>query len=309
MRTFEDPRTDFENWRNNIALNEKRIIIGNLKSALNFLSNNRHAYGGWSYQKGESITDLHLSALSLEAIKLSNDPDPDSQFILQNAIPYFRDLIKDGLDNFDEEKLADSLNINIILGQSTQEIMSKLLELRQENGWVRPDPSLGLTCTILIALMNIEDSPKEIIKKFIDRLIREQNEDGGWPSVRANNSEIIPTCYVLRALFAYNDKTIDNNIAKGLNFLAEALKKDNWINEQDTFVVAILLRTIGEIGGIDFRIVKSIMDSFYQRINSDGGWGLAKGLPSEIEYTALAVIALISMGKINLFLRISFMQR
>jgi hypothetical protein len=282
----------------NITLKETSILTERLEKSFKFLREAQNEKGYCCYEK-DNIIDLHLSALSVRAFKMIQTHD--SEILLENALPRLKEIMKSDASKFNENTLVDVLNIIIDYSprmiELENDIVSRLMEIRQEMGWGRPDPSLGATCRALIALMKSDFSPKDVLNKYLKQLVSSQNpEDGGWGH-REGKGEIITTCYALRVLYLSKDSSLEGNISRGKNFLKKFLEDSNWLEQQDNFIISSILLTLGDIKDENYKIINSLASRLYQSMNSDGGWGLAKDLPSEIEYTALSLAALISVGE------------
>jgi len=215
-----------------LILKQISILTENLESTFKFLGDHQNEKGCWCGSKSNK-TDLHLSALSIRAIKMIQTHDSD--ILLENALSHLKDIISKGASEFDEDTLIDSLNIIIDYSPRMIElengVVTRLMDKRQEMGWGKPNPSLGLTCRALIALVRSDLSQKDIINRYIKQLIKAQYPDGGW-SHRDSKGEIITTCYAMRALYHTKDSSLKDFILHGKNYLKKFLENSVWLNDQ-----------------------------------------------------------------------------
>jgi hypothetical protein len=301
---------DFGNIHQSIADNKRSFTPSDLRDSIKYLINAANTEGCWGIQKG-APTDIYLSALSIEAIKMSNEHEYDA--ILENAVSRLKVIIGSDAKTLNEDNLINILNINSDSQHNDKtiekKIVSQLISLKQDNGWGKPEPSLILSCRTILAFIKIGELQNKISRDYVDYLVRYQNsEDGGWGTTQDSKSALIPTCFALRVLTNYNDKASSNARSKGANFLIGYLDQSTWKNIEDTYVIANILKAIGNIEEIPYKIIKEGVEALYGKRNSDGGWGLTKkGSPSGIEATALSISALISAGE-NSFISASLVE-
>jgi hypothetical protein len=88
-----------------------------------------------------------------------------------------------------------------------------------------------------------------------------------------------------------------NNQTSAVNYLLNFFQTQKWKDLGDTFRIASVLQVLGEIEKVPLQIIQNGIESLYERANFDGGWGGAKGEPSNNEYTAVSMIALYLAGE------------
>jgi squalene-hopene/tetraprenyl-beta-curcumene cyclase len=235
--------------------------------------------------------------------------------------PGFFDL----LDESARERVKEWL-----LDQQYQEIHPYTRAL--PGGWAWTDLSGGVpdaddTAGALIALFHLglwDDEVEQAVTSGIQWLVRLQNRDGGVPTFRRgwgklpfDRSAPDLTAHALLALFIWSEKgvldpsqkkDVDRTLKKGVTYLRKNQRKDGaWIPlwfgnesalklENPVYGTARVLSALAFIGSESHGGVKAMADRGAKWLidsqNRDGGWGGARGVPSSIEETSLAVFAL-----------------
>lgn len=290
----------FEEWHHIIAVNEQTFISSTMDKAAKYLRDARNEEGDWGYYKGLP-TNIHASSLAIEALQISSGKGIES-FAAEDATVRMRSVISSNLDSYGIQELVDLLNI--LSGSESRDselelrLVAHLNDLSHDVGWGDPELSISLSCRVILAYMNLEKPPQDIIKRWIDYLVKfQRSEDGGWGATPDSKSDIIPTCQALRVLNRYSDKSLAEIRSASFEFLRDYFKSKNWNDLNDTFTITTVLRTLGEIEDFPFEIMQEGIDSLYERVNLDGGWGVEKGKTSNVEHTALSIIALSSAGE------------
>jgi hypothetical protein len=302
--------TKLEEWHYIIAHKEQTFISPIMEKAAKFLQNARNERSGWGYYKGLP-TDIHASSLAIEALRIfykereiSAEDTTEHKISAEDATEHIKKtFMRDNLDTFGVQELVDLLNIvsGTELRDSELElkVMARLKDLRHGVGWGDPEPSISLSCGVILAFMKLENPPQEVIKQWVDYLAQYQRpDDGGWGATRDSKSAIIPTSQALRVLNRFSDKSLGVNRSASIEFLRNYFQTKGWNELGDTFTISTVLRTLGELENFPFEVVQAGIDSLYERVDSeDGGWGAIKGEQSNIEQTALSMIALSSAGE------------
>jgi hypothetical protein len=288
---------ELDEARKIITLNEQNLVCPVLDRAAKYLEQNINNEGSWGPFKGLPL-DLHVSSLSIEALRVCNCARSES--LVLDAASFIKSIIVKEIESYDALKLVDSLNI--ISGSKPRDkelehkISERLKGLRRNEGWGETEPSMNLSCNAILALMRLEDPPMEIIRQWNEYLKRNQcQEDGGWGATPDSNSDIISTCHAMHVLSWSYDKLSSDIIDKAINYFKKFVDKKSW-ESLDTFETAHLLHALAGIKKAPLGCVQIGIESLHKRANSDGGWGAADGEPSNIEITALCMIALQSAG-------------
>lgn len=288
----------FEEWHNIIGISEKTFASPIIKNAAQYLRNNRNHEGDWGYYKGLPI-DIHVSSLAIEALRICKSIHFETS--AEDAASCIKTNLINNLDTFGVQQLVDSLNILSSTDPRDSElelkVVERLKELRRDVGWGEPSPSLSLSCGVILAFMKLENPPQGIIRQWVNYLVQQQHSDGGWGATIDSESAIIPTCWAIRVLSLFSDKSLAKTLSTSIEFIRNYFQTKSWNELGDTFTISTVLRTLGEIEEFPFEIVKAGIDSLYERVNTDGGWGAVKDETSNIEHTALSMIALSSAGE------------
>ena len=289
---------NLDDWHHIIVANEQTFISPIIKKAGEFLKSARNEEGDWGYYKDFPL-DIHASSLAIEALRMSKS----SKFKTpaEDAATRIKVITNKKFETLGVQQLVDSLNIlsGSMLRDSELEskLIARLKDLRHNSGWGDPEPSISLSCEVILSLMKLRKTPQEVIKQWVDYLSQYQRSDGGWGATPDSESAIIPTCQALRVFTHFSDKSTAKIQSAAMDFLRNFFQKKDWNELGDTFTISITLRTLGEIEDFPFEIVQAGVDTLYKRVNSDGGWGAAKEETSNIEYTALSIIALSIAGE------------
>ena len=292
-------RTKVEEWRHILERNEQTFVSQIVEKAAQYLRNNRNEEGEWGYYKGLPI-DIHASSLAIEALQICKSPEFETS--AEDAAVRIKSIISCDLDTLGVQQLVDLLNI--LSGTEPRDselelkVMARLKDLRHDAGWGDPEPSISLSCGVILAFMKLENPPQDVINQWVDYLTQcQRSDDGGWGATPDSKSAIIPTCQALRVLNRFSDKSLVNVKSASIEFLRNYFQIKGWDELGDTFTISTVLRTLGEIEDFPFEVIQTGIDSLYERVNSDGGWGAVKGEPSNVEHTALSTIALSSAGE------------
>lgn len=292
-------RTKVEEWHHILELNEQTFVSQIVEKAAQYLRNNRNEEGEWGYYKGLPI-DIHASSLAIEALRICKSPEFETS--AEDAAVRIKSISSCNLDTLGVQQLVDLLNT--LSGTEPRDselelkVMARLKDLRHDAGWGDPEPSISLSCRVILAFMKLENPPQDVIKQWVAYLTRcQRSDDGGWGATPDSKSAIIPTCQALRVLNRFSDESLVNVKSASIEFLRNYFQTKGWDELGDTFAISTVLRTLGEIEDVPFEIIQTGIDSLYERVNSDGGWGAVKGEPSNVEHTALSTIALSSAGE------------
>jgi hypothetical protein len=292
--------TKFEEWHHIIASREGTFVSQIMEKAVQYLRNARNEEGGWGYYKGLP-TDIHASSLAIEALRINKGRELETS--AEDAAVHIKTIISCNLDTLGIQQIVDLLNILSGTKPRDSELESKVVarlkDLRHDEGWGEPEPSITLSCGVILAFMKLENPPQDLIKQWVDYLAQCQRSDdgGGWGATPDSKSAIIPTSRALRVLNCFSDKSLAETRAASIEFFRNYFQTKDWTELGDTFTISTVLRVLSEIEEFSFEIVQAGIDSLYERVNSDGGWGPVKGEPSNIEHTALSMIALSSVGE------------
>lgn len=293
MKTYKK----LEKLRNILILNEQTFITETIKNAGKFLCNSRNEEGDWGYFKGFP-SDLHVSSLSIKALRILKNQEFETY--AEDATAYIKDAYGSDIDKYGVQKSVDLLNI--ISGNETrdteleQKIVKNIKSLKIGDGWGNQEPSISLSCEVVLALIELKRPPQSLITQWIEYLVRTQSsENGGWGATPDSNSEIIPTSQALRVLNYFSDKFYSKAKSATIEFFLNYFKKKSWKEIYDIYSVAIILQTIGYLEEFPFEIIQNGIDYIYECVNPDGGWGATKGQPSNVEHTSLSMIALSSV--------------
>lgn len=289
---------NFEDWHHIIAVNEQTFISPTIKKAEQYLKNARNKEGDWGYYKDFPL-DTHASSLAIEALRMSKSSEFETP--AEDAAVRMKTITNKKFENLGVQQLVDSLNIfsGSMLRDSELEskLMARLKDIRHDTGWGDPEPSISLSCEVILSFMKLKKPPQEVIKQWVDYLSQYQRSDGGWGATPDSESAIIPTCQALRVFNRFSDKSMAKIRSVAIDFLRNFFQKKDWNELGDTFAISSVLRTLGEMEDFPFEIVQAGVDALYKRVNSDGGWGAAKEETSNVEYTALSIIALSLSGE------------
>lgn len=172
---------ELEEARNTIALSGRNFVSPIIEKAAKYLRDNRNDEGAWGHFKGLHL-DLHVSALSIEALRVCNCSEFESS--AEDAASHIKTIIIDKIESYDVQQLVDSLNI--LTGTKPKDselekrVVARLNELQKNTGWGEMELSIGLSCRVILALMKLEDPSNEIIKQWVDYLVQcQHSEDGG----------------------------------------------------------------------------------------------------------------------------------
>lgn len=291
--------TKFEEWHHIIASREGTFVSPIMEKAAQYLRNARNEEGGWGYYKGLP-TDIHASSLAIEALRINKGRELETS--AEDAAVHIKTIISCNLDTLGIQQIVDLLNILSGTKPRDSELESKVVarlkDLRHDAGWGEPEPSVTLSCGVILAFLKLENPPQDVIKQWVDYLAQcQRSDDGGWGATPDSKSAIIPTSRALRVLNCFSDKSLTETRSASIEFFRNYFQTKDWNELGDTFTISTVLRALSEIEEFSFEIVQAGIDSLYERVNSDGGWGPVKGEPSNIEYTALSMIALSSVGE------------
>ena len=291
--------TKFEEWHHIIASREGTFVSPIMEKAAQYLRNARNEEGGWGYYKGLP-TDIHASSLAIEALRINKGRELETS--AEDAAVHIKTIISCNLDTLGIQQIVDLLNILSGTKPRDSELESKVVarlkDLRHDAGWGEPEPSITLSCGVILAFLKLENPPQDVIKQWVDYLAQcQRSDDGGWGATPNSKSAIIPTSRALRVLNCFSDKSLAETRSASIEFFRNYFQTKDWNELGDTFTISTVLRALSEIEEFSFEIVQAGIGSLYERVNSDGGWGPVKGEPSNIEHTALSMIALSSVGE------------
>jgi squalene-hopene/tetraprenyl-beta-curcumene cyclase len=193
----------------------------------------------------------------------------------------------------------------------------------EPGGWAWTDLSGGVpdaddTAGALLALRNLElDDPRirPAAEAGLKWLLRLQNRDGGiptfcrgWGALPFDRSAPDLTAHAWSAWAAWQDVLpgpAQRGMSRALMFLRKAQRDDGaWVplwfgNEHEPAEenpVYGTARVLAALAGLDEPMVSRGSAWLTGAQNDDGGWGGARGAPSSIEETALALDALLRLG-------------
>lgn len=290
----------FEELHQIISVSEHTFISPIMEKAAQYLLDVRNEEGDWGYYKGLP-TDIHASSLAIEALRACKDHVIES-CAAEDATARMKNVIINNLDSFGIQQLVDALNI-LFSTESRDSVLesnvvARLDDLRNNAGWGDSEPSLSLSCEVILALMKTEKPPQKIIQQWVDYLVQyQQSEDGGWGATPDSKSVIISTSQALHVLNHFSDISLVETRTASIDFLQKYFQTKGWNELSDIFAISTVLRPLSELEDIPFEIIQSGIDSLYEKVNADGGWGAAKGETSNVENTALSIIALSSAGE------------
>ena len=186
-------------------------------------------------------------------------------------------------------------------------------------------PDADDTPGAMLAVMNLCDEfdaeVTESLHSATKWLLGLQNRDGGWPTfcrgwgtLPFDRSSADLTAHTIRALRrwqmsaaeASRDSRIESAISSGFRYLKKTQREDgSWLplwfgnqfhsnDENPTYGTARVLLAYRDLEKTETEAARSGFQSLVRHQNDDGGWGGAKGTPSTVEETSLAVEALLA---------------
>lgn len=184
-------------------------------------------------------------------------------------------------------------------------------------------PDADDTAGALLALrrLPLNDASRDAAQRGVRWLLDLQNRDGGWPTfcrgwtnLPFDRSGADLTAHVLRALAVWrrNDESritnhesrISRAITAGFHYLAREQRADgSWLplwfgnehvanDENPVYGTTRVLAAYRALGLMSDPAAQRGQTWLLAAQNDDGGWGGAKGAPSSVEETSLAVSAL-----------------
>jgi squalene-hopene/tetraprenyl-beta-curcumene cyclase len=184
-------------------------------------------------------------------------------------------------------------------------------------GWTHlpgsvPDADDTAGALLALARLPVNEASREAARRGARWLLDLQNRDGGWPTfcrgwtnLPFDRSGADLTAHAMRALAAWRDVAgADRAISRGLCYLSRAQRPDgSWLplwfgnehvtgDENPVYGTAKVLLACDELGLSNDPAAQRGRAWLSAAQNDDGGWGGARGAPSSVEETALAVAAL-----------------
>ena len=288
----------YKKWHHPARQYEQVFISPIMRKAAEYLRNARNKAGDWGYYAGLP-TDIHASSLAVEALRMCKSPEFEAA--AEDAVAHFKTVIRQKIDTCGIQELVDLLNM-VSNTKSTDtklesQIATRLNELQHGVGWGEPGPSLSLSCEVILAFMKLENPPQKAIEKWVHYLLECQHSDGGWGATIESISSAITTSQALRVINRFSDSSTSQSRSAAIGFIVKYFEEKPQTGSGDTFAISTFLRTLGEIEEAPLEPVHACIDFLYKRVNSDGGWGMEGGESSNVEHTALSMIALASAGE------------
>jgi hypothetical protein len=148
-----------------------------------------------------------------------------------------------------------------------------------------------------LALAKTKKPPQRVITEFADYLCKSQRTDGGWGATSDSMSTLIPTSFAIRVLQSVKNESASKSRLRGIKFLINHLEETGWNKFEDPFEISNILATLAEARDILPEILQDGINALCKRMNDDAGWGSPSGGVSNVEYTALSLIALSLAGE------------
>ena len=297
---------NLDNWLELFQTHQQVFVAHHLDNAIQYLHKARNLGEGWGAYPGLP-SDFHHSSLAIEALYYSCDER--SIGIIADAALYLRKAKSNHLEQLNLEELTDLLMVACTEQNPDNDYIEQLLKVLQQAYDTilarKEEFSVRSMCGVLLAVLGSRKSPQKLIQPWIDRLLNlQRTDDGSWPAVAEESGSVIATAFALRVLTHVSKNRGGDPIDRGLQYLQNRLEKEGWQKlgiEGDTFTQAVVLRALAEAQTTQYKQIQDGIDILINRMNLDGGWGGNAGEPSNIECTALCVLALVTSGE-NRFL-------
>jgi hypothetical protein len=248
--------------------------------------------------------DLVSSAAAIEALESCEHSDFNAA--IRNSRLSLRDHIRENIDSLNLSELTASLRIlsradrNAGLYQLVEELVSRIRELSNAQGWGSPVVAIRATSDVLQALVPFRDISGDLVEAAIKVLTDEQNQDGGWPvTAGGSNSTAVPSAMAITALAGAQPNQDGNDFRDASRYL-QALLSRGWeslVSESGAVQVpAQVLRAAAVLKTFPFEIMSQGVQLILDQRNGDNAWGERKGGNSNVEATSGCVTAMCSAG-------------
>lgn len=283
-----------------ILTRQKYLITDELRCAINFLLESRNDTEGWGLLKGMP-SDAHHSSLAIEALK--NCCDNRYEGIILDTYIYLKDLYENEIRTLEFEQLADLLMAAYCAQRIDEPFTAKLVDairIKYENLKNNGTVPIRSQCLALLAMLKVTNLDNSFLQPWIKNLAKAQLADGGWPFIANQPSALLSTSLAIRVLTHSGDQQYRSKIEHALMYIQKRIGDEGWENlgaGGDTFTQAFVLRALAETRISSYSFVRDGIDNLLNRRNKDGGWGGGHTEPSNVESTALCLLALISAGE------------
>ena len=296
--------TDQEvSWQESFRLRQQTVMVSHLETAGNYLRSRQGPDGGWPIMEGLP-SDVHATALAIEA--LSAYVDERSRVSVANGAIFLMRLKREHLDDLNLEHLSDLLLASMCEqapdGEYIEAIVAAIqrtLNRAHSGGLELSVRSLTLT---LQALLTLPAHRPPFFETWLSELKAQQSKnDGNWSALAGGPPSIVATALVVRVLANLKeDPETTVCIERAVRFLKKALDDNGWQSlgtNGDTFTRSVVLRAIANVRIVPYETIEGGAAALVSGFNRDGGCGGAPGEPSNIESTALTVLALVAAGE------------
>ncbi len=136
-------------------------------------------------------------------------------------------------------------------------------------------------------------SPKDVLHKAMDYILKAQQPDGGWQLIKGKGeTEVETTAWATRALLL--TKVDEGAAKKGIAYILKHQRPDgSWNN--NIAHTAFAIWTLADAGKGSKAIANGV-SYLWRSQKKDGGWGRSPKGPNLSIYTAVAIRALLAAG-------------
>lgn len=296
---------DLDNWFSSFDRSEQTFTVPGIEKAITYLYKAGTYEGGWGAYPSLP-GDLHHSALAIQA--LYNWGDENSLGMRTQVALCLRRTKGQELDKLSLDDLIEFLRM-ARCEQNPDRVFIEQLLMALERSYseittTKGELSVREICSILQVMLDLGRTDLAWIQSLSKKLISLQSSiDGSWPSILGESSSILATSLAMRVLIFMNSDSAKESLARGVRYVQKQLEEKGWENlgrGSDTYTQAIVLRAVADISMINYEWVRDGICLLLARRNEDGAWGSWPNEPSNIESTALCLLALIA-AKENCF--------
>jgi hypothetical protein len=295
--------SNFDEWSALLDDRQTTFLGPNLNRAVSLLRAWRNEDGGWGAYHGLR-SDLHNSALAIHA--LDEAGDEFSKGMRAQAAIVLRRATDNSVSELSFLELTDLLRVTRCERTGNEEYARKLIDALKESYLkllAERSAALRDSCSALTVLSHIGSPDAEFLETVLESLLAQQRlDDGSWAGVIGEPGAVLPTAMAIRALSRFDLAKVKMPLTRGLTYVHHQLEENGWPSAaptDDTYSLAVTLRSLAKTRGAEYRSVKGGIDALVERMNDDGGWGGGLHEPSNVESTALSTLALIAAGEIE----------